>query len=456
MTSAFKGEKMSNSGEQTFSTTGGDGDSSDELAAAIGKVKRYTLPLFVIMFITAYIDRVNIGFVRTYLEVDVGIGAAAFGFGAGLFFVAYAIFEVPANLVLQKVGARFWMTRIMLTWGLVSMSMAFVQGPISFYIVRFLLGVAEAGFFPGVIYFMTQWLPHSNRGKAMAIFLSGSALASVLAGPVTGALLHIRGLGLEGWQWMFLIEGSFALFLCPIALYLLPNSKREVRWLNQAEGSALKAAIDQEHAEKSKEKSHMSVWKLLLDPQVILFCFIYFCISATIYGVTFWLPSIIRGFGVENDIYVGFLNSVPWLISILFMYVFATLAARYKWQQAWVCTAFVISGIGLIIAGQVSAFIAYLALCLAAVGFKSASSLFWPIPQRYLDPRIAAGVIALVNSIGGLGGFVAPTVFGILQETTGSVSGGLVGLGFVALTAGALIFLTPKMEKRYQEKEVLN
>lgn len=447
---------MSNSGEQSVGTTLEGGPSSDDLASAIGKVRRYTLPLFVVMFITAYIDRVNIGFVRTHLEVDVGIGAAAFGFGAGLFFVAYAIFEVPANLILQKVGARFWMTRIMLTWGLVSMSMAFVQGPISFYVIRFLLGVAEAGFFPGVIYFMTQWLPHSDRGKAMAIFLSGSALASVLAGPITGVLLHIRGLGLEGWQWMFLIEGSFALFLCPIALYLLPNSRREVRWLNQAEGAALKQAIDREHAEKAKEKSHMSVWKLLLDPQVILFCFIYFCISATIYGVTFWLPSIIRDFGVENDIYVGFLNSVPWLISIVCMYVFATLAARFKWQQAWVCTAFVISGIGLIIAGQVSAFIAYLALCLAAVGFKSASSLFWPIPQRYLDPRIAAGVIALVNSIGGLGGFVAPTVFGILQETTGSVSGGLVGLGLVALTAGALIFLTPRLEKPIKTEEALD
>ncbi len=412
------------------------------LDSAVAKVRRNTLPLFVIMFITAYIDRVNVGFVLTYLEVDLGIGAAAFGFGAGLFFVGYALFEVPSNLLLGKVGPRYWMTRIMFTWGLIAMGMAFIQGQTSFYVLRFLLGVAEAGFFPGVVYFFTRWLPHEERGKAMAIFLSGSAIASILAGPVTGVLLSIEGMGLVGWQWMFIIEGSFALLLCPLAWYLLPTSHAKVSWLTEEERLALVSKIESEHSVDDIH-SKPSIWKLLMDSQIILFCIIYFCISATIYGVTFWLPSIIRSFGVDNNITIGFLNSIPWIVSIVSMYIFALLATKYRWQQAWVCVAFVISGLGLIVAAQVTPFIAYLALCLAAIGFKAASSLFWPIPQRYLDPRIAAAIIALVNSVGNLGGFVAPAVFGIIQESTGSVSGGLTTLGIVALIAGVIIFLTP-------------
>jgi MFS family permease len=176
------------------------------LASAISKVKRHVLPLFVIMFIVNYIDRVNIGFVRTHMETDLGIGAAAYGLGAGLFFVGYALFEVPSNMLLQRFGARAWLTRIMFTWGLVAMGMAFVQGETSFYVMRFLLGVTEAGFYPGVLYYFTQWLPASERGKAMAIFLSGSAIASIISGPITGALLSVTGLGLHGWQWMFLIK----------------------------------------------------------------------------------------------------------------------------------------------------------------------------------------------------------------------------------------------------------
>jgi MFS family permease len=185
----------------------GSATPAEALTSAVSKVKRRVLPLFVVMFIANYIDRVNIGFVRSHLETDLGIGAAAYGLGAGLFFIGYAVFEVPSNVLLQKVGARAWLTRIMLTWGVVAAAMAFVASEAMFYTLRFLLGVAEAGFFPGVVYYFTQWLPGAERGRAMAIFLSGSAIASILSGPLSGALLQIEGLGLRGWQWMFLIEG---------------------------------------------------------------------------------------------------------------------------------------------------------------------------------------------------------------------------------------------------------
>jgi MFS family permease len=216
------------------------------LARAAAKVKRHVLPLFVIMFIVNYIDRVNIGFVRSHMETDLGIGAAAYGLGAGLFFVGYAIFEVPSNMLLQRYGARAWLTRIMFTWGAAAMAMAFVRGETSFYVLRFILGAAEAGFFPGIIYYFTQWLPSSERGKAMAIFLSGSAIASVISGPVSGALLHINGLSLHGWQWMFLIEGFASIVLCGFVWFWLQSYPREAKWLSDEEKAALSAAIDLE------------------------------------------------------------------------------------------------------------------------------------------------------------------------------------------------------------------
>lgn len=210
-----------------------EGDSI--LARAVSKVKRHVLPLFVIMFILNYIDRVNIGFVRTHIEHDLGIGAAAYGLGAGLFFIGYALFEVPSNMLLQKVGARIWLTRIMFTWGIVAAMMAFIQNETHFYILRFLLGVAEAGFFPGVIYYFTRWLPGVERGKAIAIFLSGSAVASLISGPLSGALLQIEGFGFHGWQWMFAIEGLASVALGFFVWFWLDSKPHDAKWMSLEE-----------------------------------------------------------------------------------------------------------------------------------------------------------------------------------------------------------------------------
>ncbi|MCI0996933.1 MFS transporter, partial [Pseudomonas corrugata] len=223
-------------------------DSTDDstLARAAAKVKRHVLPLVVVMFIVNYIDRVNIGFVRSHLETDLGIGAAAYGLGAGLFFVGYALFEVPSNMLLQRYGARAWLTRIMFTWGAAAMAMAFVRGETSFYVLRFILGAAEAGFFPGIIYYFTQWLPANERGKAMAIFLSGSAIASVISGPVSGALLNVSGMGLHGWQWMFLIEGFASIVLCGFVWFWLQSHPNQAKWLTAEEKAVLTATIAEE------------------------------------------------------------------------------------------------------------------------------------------------------------------------------------------------------------------
>nr|WP_260409958.1 MFS transporter [Pseudomonas cichorii] len=411
------------------------------LARAAAKVKRHVLPLFVVMFIVNYIDRVNIGFVRSHLETDLGIGAAAYGLGAGLFFVGYALFEVPSNMLLQRYGARVWLTRIMFTWGAAAMAMAFVRGETSFYVLRFILGAAEAGFFPGIIYYFTQWLPSSERGKTMAVFLSGSAIASVISGPVSGALLHITGLGLHGWQWMFLIEGFASVLLCGFVWFWLQSHPGEAKWLSEEEKSVLIAAIAQEQREREAvQVARPSMLRLLADRQIALFCFIYFSIALTIYGATFWLPSMIKKMGNLGDFQVGLFNSVPWIISIVAMYGFAAMASKWKFQQAWVALTLVIALFGMFMSTTGGPVFAFVAICFAAIGFKAASALFWPIPQSYLDARIAAAVIALINSIGNLGGFVAPTTFGILEQTTGSIEGGLYGLAATSLLAAVVIF----------------
>jgi sugar phosphate permease len=434
---------MSSSQSQAHAPQGG------ALASAVRKIKWHVLPLFVVMFIVNYIDRVNIGFVRQHLSADLGIGAAAYGLGAGLFFVSYAVFEVPSNMLLQRFGAKAWLTRIMITWGLAAVGMAFVQGETSFYAMRLVLGAAEAGFFPGVVFYFTQWLPRDERGKAMAVFLSGSALASVFSGPISGGLMMIEGAGMHGWQWMFIVEGMASVVLAGFVWFWLDSKPRDAKWLTRDEQDALVSNIEDE--QRQRDAAHTtakpSAWSLMRDPQIVIFCLIYFSVSLTIYGATFWLPSIIRKMGHLNDFQVGLFNSIPWLISIAAMYLFASLAARFKFQQAWVSCVLLIAAVGMYAAGQGSPVFSFVAICFAAIGFKAASSLFWPIPQGYLDTRIAAPVIALINSIGNLGGFVAPATFGFLEQKTGSIQGGLTGLAVMSVVAAVLVFLA-RMQPR--------
>jgi MFS family permease len=416
---------------------------ADPLSRAVAKVKAHVLPLFIVMFILNYIDRVNIGFVKKHLSADLGIDLEAYGFGAGLFFVGYALFEVPSNVLLQRVGARAWLARITLTWGIAATLMAFLRNPQQFYTLRFLLGVAEAGFFPGVIYYFTRWLPSSERGKATALFLSGSAIASILSGPISGALLQLHGFGLKGWQWMFLIEGIASILLCAVVWWRLDSHPNDARWLAPDEKQALLDTIDSEQtARESLPGRRPSVASLLRDPQILLFCLIYFAIQLTIYAATFWLPSIIGKIGSLTDLEIGLLNSIPWIISIAAMYGFAAAASRWRFQQVWVSAALLIAAAGMFLSTRGGPLSAFIAVCFAAVGFKAASSLFWPLPQNYLDARIAAPVLALINSLGNLGGFVAPATFGALEKRTGSIQGGLYGLAITSLLAAALVFLT--------------
>ena len=409
------------------------------LQSAVRRVKTRVLPLFVVMFIVNYIDRVNIGFVRNHLEIDLGIGAAAYGLGAGLFFLGYAFFEVPSSMLMQRFGARVWLTRIMLTWGLAAMAMAFVRNENEFYICRFILGVAEAGFFPGVTYYFTQWLPSSERAKAMAVFIGGSAFASVIAGPVSGVLLQVRGLGLQGWQWMFLIEGFASVVLCLLVWKVLDSYPRDAKWLSHEQKTALSQVIANEQQDREASRgARLPTFKLLADRQILLFCFLFFTIAQNVYGVTFWLPTMIRGLGDLSDIQVGLLNSIPWLIAIVAMYSFAVMAGKWLSPHIWLSISLLIAAAGLFVSTLGGPLFGFIAVCFAAIGFKSATAMFWPIPQAYLDARVSAAILALINAVGTLGGFVSPSMFGILEQRTGSIQGGIYILAATSLVAACL------------------
>ncbi|WP_399028517.1 MFS transporter [Streptomyces sp. 15-116A] len=402
------------------------------------------VPLFFVMFVANYMDRVNLGFAQDELRADVGLSAAAFGLGAGIFFIAYAIFEVPSNILMERYGAKVWLTRIMISWGVVATAMAFVNSVEMFYALRFLLGVAEAGFFPAVIYYFSRWLPDSHRGRATSVFLMGSGTATVIVGPVSGALMEMHGLlGHAGWQWMFFIEGIFSVVLGFVVYRFLDSGIETAAWLTDEEKSGLVAVIDAEQAERETQRgtAKVSRWKLLADPQMLLFLWIYFAINVALYAVTFWLPSIVDDIGGLSSLQVGFLTAVPWLCAIAAVYVSGRVSDRIGKRRPVLVTLLLLGGCGTLLAVYVSPWAGLGALCLAAVGFKPASPVFWTIPQSYLDARAAAPGIALINSIGNLGGFVAPTAFGIIEDTTGSTKGGLVGLTVVGFLAALSVLL---------------
>ncbi|MEU4979376.1 MFS transporter [Streptomyces sp. NPDC021969] len=419
---------------------------SPAVQSAVRKIFRRVVPLFFVMFVANYMDRVNLGFAQDELRADVGLSAAAFGLGAGIFFIAYAIFEVPSNMLLERFGAKVWLTRIMISWGVVATAMAFVDSVEMFYALRFLLGVAEAGFFPAVIYYFSRWLPDSHRGRATSIFLMGSGTATVIVGPISGALMEMHGIwGHAGWQWMFFVEGVFSVVLGFVVYRFLDSGVEQATWLTDEEKTGLVAAIDAEQEERDARRggkaARVSRWKLLADPQMLLFLWIYFAINVALYAVTFWLPSIVDDIGGVSDFQVGLLTAVPWLCALVALFVSGRISDRIGKRRPVLVVLLLLGGCGTLLAVFVSPWIGLGALCLAAMGFKPASPVFWTIPQSYLDARAAAPGIALINSIGNLGGFVAPTAFGIIEDTTGSTKGGLVGLTVVGFLAALSVLL---------------
>ncbi|MDQ1056342.1 MFS family permease [Arthrobacter globiformis] len=413
-----------------------------DLASAMKKFFRRVLPVMLVMLVCNQLNRSNIGYAQDHLQADVGIGAAAYGFGAGLFFIAYAIFELPSNVMMEKYGAKIWLTRIMVSWGIVSFLMAFVQNEMMFYVLRFLLGAAEAGFFPAVIFYFARWVPAGQRGKATAVFIAGSSVAAALSGPIAGLLLSLHDvLGLRGWQWLFGFEGVLSVVVGIIVFFFLDAKIQDARWLTAGEKSALTATIDQEDAQHTKAAGgKVNRWKMLLNPQILLLCGIYFSVQLSIYANTFWLPTIVKQIPGTTDLSVGFLSSIPWVCAVFAMYFAAKWQDKAKSKRPLLVAALLVAAVGTLAAAVATPVLALVFLAIAAMGFKSASPLFWTIPQSALHPLVLAPAIAIINSLGNLGGFVAPFGFGIIKEQTGSVVPGLFALAAASTVAAILVY----------------
>lgn len=413
-----------------------------DLASATKKFFRRVLPIMLVMLVCNQLNRSNIGYAQEHLQADVGIGAAAYGFGAGLFFIAYAIFELPSNVMMEKFGAKIWLTRIMISWGIISFLMAFVQNEMTFYALRFLLGAAEAGFFPAVIFYFARWVPAGQRGKATAVFIAGSSVAAALSGPVAGMLLSLHDvLGLRGWQWLFGFEGLLSVTVGMAVFFVLDARIQDAKWLTTGEKTALTGAIASEDAQHSTAHGDkINRWKMLLNPQILLLCSIYFSVQLSIYANTFWLPSIVKQIPGTTDLSVGFLSAIPWVCAVFAMYFAAKWQDRAKSKRPLLVVALLIAAMGTFAAAVATPVLALVFLAVAAMGFKSASPLFWTIPQSGLHPLVLAPAIAIINSLGNLGGFVAPFGFGIIKEQTGSVVPGLFALAAASTLAAGLVY----------------
>ena len=413
-----------------------------DLASATKKFFRRVLPIMLVMLVCNQLNRSNIGYAQDHLQADVGIGAAAYGFGAGLFFIAYAIFELPSNVMMEKYGAKVWLTRIMVSWGIVSFLMAFVQNEMMFYVLRFLLGAAEAGFFPAVIFYFARWVPAGQRGKATAVFIAGSSVAAALSGPIAGLLLSLHDvLGLRGWQWLFGFEGVLSVVVGITVFFFLDAKIQDAKWLTAGEKSALTATIDQEDAQHTNaDGGKVNRWKMLLNPQILLLCGIYFSVQLSIYANTFWLPTIVKQIPGTTDLSVGFLSSIPWVCAVFAMYFAAKWQDKAKSKRPLLVAALLVAAVGTLAAAVATPVLALVFLAIAAMGFKSASPLFWTIPQSALHPLVLAPAIAIINSLGNLGGFVAPFGFGIIKEQTGSVVPGLFALAAASTVAAILVY----------------
>ncbi|HZZ13621.1 MAG TPA: MFS transporter [Paraburkholderia sp.] len=416
-------------------------DSPVSLEAINSKVMRRLLPFLLLMYVLAFLDRANIGFAQKALQHDTGLSNAAFAFGAGVFFIGYALFEVPSNLLLHKVGARIWMCRIMVTWGLVSAAMCLAHSATAFYTLRFLLGVAEAGFFPGVIYYLTHWFAQGARARAVGVFYFGAPLAFIFGSPLSGSLLELHGaLGLAGWQWLFLIEGTLASAVGVWAFWYLDNRPEDARWLDAQERATLRAALDDD-ARAAAEHGPHRLLAALVDRRVLLLSLIYLLIQMSVYGVIFYLPQQVAALlGTGVGLRVGLVAAVPWLCALAVTWYVPRRADRTGGHRRWAVALLILAGLGIGVSGLAhNPSIGLIALCCAASGFIAAQPLFWTFPTRLLTGAAAAGGIALINSLGSLGGFIAPSLRTAAEHAFASTSAGLVVLGASSLLAALLI-----------------
>jgi D-galactonate transporter len=399
------------------------------------------IPFLVLAYFLSYLDRVNLGFAALTMNKELNFSPTVFSWGAGIFFIGYFLFEVPSNLALEKFGASRWIARIMVTWGIISALMALVSGVWSFYGVRFLLGVAEAGFFPGIILYLTYWYPAKYRARFLAAFAIAVPVSTVIGAPISGLLLGLDGaMGLQGWQWLFIIEGVPSVLLGVVTWFYLTDRPVKADWLTAEQKAWLAAQLDSETAAK-QAASHLTLGQALASPKVIALSLIYFGFVAALYGMQFWLPTIVKAFGFSNA-QTGFVIAVPYLFGTVAMILWARHSDATRERVMHVGAPLLLTAVALGICGYVTdPMTTMVVLTVAAIGVFCTFGVFWTLPTAWLSGTAAAGAIALINSIGNLAGFAGPYLIGWVKESTGSTSTGLFVLAALPLIGGLLVFL---------------
>ena len=440
---------------ESASTRPSDSDEFSLTEAASKHVFRRLLPFLLLMYVIAFLDRSNVSFAQAEFKSNFGISSAAYAFGAGLFFVGYAVFEVPSNIILHRVGARIWLARIMITWGVVAGCFVFVQGPKTFYLLRFLLGLTEAGFFPGIILFLTYWIPARHLNRARGLFYMGIPLAGILGNPLSGSLLELDGVfGQIGIHWMFAVEGLLAIVVGVWSIFFLTDRPAQASWLDPTQRDALVATLEREDAAKSEGTGPRKVLAALANWRVLYFALIYFCIQIAVYGVTFFLPTQVTAItGQKLGFQAALVTAIPWVFGLASVAFFPGLADRTRRHRSIGSTLLLVTAIGIVLSGVLSStpVLAIGGLSLAAIGFVAAQPIFWALPTEYMTGYAAAAGIGLINALGNLGGFLAPNMRDYFKESGGGNTG-LYALAVGALL-GAILFALTGLFKRANEIE---
>jgi D-galactonate transporter len=405
----------------------------------VGKVSARLVPFLVTCYFVAYLDRVNVSFAALTMNRDLGFSSSQYGFGAGVFFIAYFIFEVPSNLLLERVGACKWIARIMFTWGLISGAMAFVSGPTSFYVLRALLGIAESGFFPGIIFYLTLWFPAVYRARIIGYFMAAIPLSTVLGAPVSGFILGLDGvLGLKGWQWLFITEAAPSLVLAGFVLFYLTDRPADAKWLQPDERAWLVQRLQDEHARRTT-RHQFSVTQALLNPKVLALSLVYFGAVATNYGLSFFLPQIVKAFGLTN-VQTGLVSALPYAVGLVSIVWWGHRSDRHRERRFHAAFPLAVAAAGIAASTLFdNPVLKMLALSIAGFGIFGNLPVFWTLPTSFLSGAAAAGGIALINSVGNLAGFAGPYAMGAIKDYSGSYTGGLLCLSALGLLAMTIV-----------------
>jgi len=415
----------------------------------ISKITWRLMPFLGLLYLIAYIDRQNVSFAKLQMVDALGMSEYAYGLGASLFFIGYFIFEVPSNLFLTRFGASRWFARILISWGIVTIALAYTQNPTMFYILRFLLGVCEAGFFPGVLYLLTLWFPEDYRGRMVGLFMIFSALANAVGAPLGGMLLDLDGtLGLAGWEWVFLATGVPAVIAGIVTIFYLDDTPEKAKFLTEDEKRWLQERLAREKAGIDDHSDNG--FKALVNPRVLLMALCYVGFPLAAYGLSYWLPTIVKGFGVSNTAN-GFINIIPWIIVALALWFVPAAADKAQNKTPYIVGPAFIGAIALALSVIVATpVLQFVFLCIAAAGIFAGQPVFWSLPGRFLKGAGAAAGIAAINSVGNLGGFVAQNVVPWIKDATGSNLLPMLFLAVCLAAAGVLVIVVGKMLASHQ------